>query len=149
MEIHRIGKTTLKWFENYLTKRKKYIQISKIKKTDVKDVVCGVPQGSILGFSLFLIYVNDLQFASNLLDPIMFADDTNLFYAEENVKTLFDIVSIELQNISQRFISKKLSQDVTKTKYSFLRKSSNKYRIPLVPPKLSICKNYIKRSESM
>ena len=42
----------------------------------------------------------DLQYASNLLDPIMFADDTNLFYAEENIKT-FDIVNIELQTISQ------------------------------------------------
>ena len=45
------------------------------------------------------MYVNDLQYASNLLDPIMFADDTNLFYAEENIKT-FDIVNIELQKIS-------------------------------------------------
>ena len=76
MEIYGIGGTTLKWFENYLTNRKQYIQISNIKKTDLKDVVCGVPQGSILGPLLFLIYVNDLQYASNLLDPIMFADDT-------------------------------------------------------------------------
>ena len=45
---------------------------------------------------LSLIYVNDLQYASNLLDPIMFADDTNLFYTEENIKTLLDIVNIEL-----------------------------------------------------
>ena len=96
MEIYGIGGTTLKWFENYLTNRKQYIQISNIKKTDLKDVVCGVPQGSILGPLLFLIYVNDLQYASNLLDPIMFADDTNLFYTEENIKTLLDIVNIEL-----------------------------------------------------
>ena len=66
---------------------------------------------------LSLIYVNDLQYASNLLDPIMFADDTNLFYAEENIKTLFDIVNIELQKISQWFISNKLFLNVTKTKY--------------------------------
>ena len=136
--------TILKWFEKYLTNRKQYIQISNIKNTDLKDVVCGVPQGSILGPLLFLIYVNDLQYASNLLDPIMFADDTNLFYAEENIKTLFDTVNIELQKISQWFISNKLSLNVTKTKYSFFHKPSKKDNIPLVLPKLSICNNEIK-----
>ena len=147
MEIYGIGGTTLKWFENYLTNRKQYIQISNIKKTDLKDVVCGVPQGSILGPLLFLIYVNDLQYASNLLDPIMFADDTNLFYTEENIKTLFDIVNIELQKISQWFISNKLSLNITKPKYSFFHKPSKKDNIPLVLPKLSICNNEIKGSE--
>ena len=149
MEIYGIGGTTLKWFENYLTNRKQYIQISNIKKTDLKDVVCGVPQGSILGPLLFLIYVNGLQYASNLLDPIMFADDTNLFYAEENIKTLFDTVKIELQKINQWFISNKLSFNVTKTEYSFFHKPSKKDNIPLILPKLSICNDEIKRSESI
>ena len=54
----------------------------------------------MLGPLLFLIYVNDLQYASNLLDSIMFADVTNLFYSEENIKTLFDTVNIEFQKIS-------------------------------------------------
>ena len=144
MEIYGIGGTTLKWFENYLTNRKQYIQITNIKKTDLKDVVCGVPQGSILGPLLFLIYVNDLQYASNLLDPIMFADD-----AEEKIKTFFDIVNIELQKNSQWFISNKLSLNVAKTKYSFFHKPSKKDNILLVLPKLNICNNEIKRSESI
>ena len=44
MEIYGTGGTTLKWFENYLTNRKQYIQISNIKETDLKDVVCGFPR---------------------------------------------------------------------------------------------------------
>ena len=100
MEIYGVGGITIQWFENYLTNRKQYIPISNIKNTDLKDVVYRVPQRSILSPLLFLIYITDLQYASNLSDPIMFADDTNLFYAEENIKT-FDIVNIELQTISQ------------------------------------------------
>ena len=90
-----------------------------------------------------------MTYASNLLDPIMFADDTNLFYAEENIKTLFDTVNIELQKIRQWFMSNKLSLNVTKTKYSFFHKPSKKDNIPLVLPKQSICNNEIKRSKSI
>ena len=66
---------------------------------------------------LCLIYVNDGQYASNLLDPIMFADDTNLFHTEENIETLFDTVNIELQKISHGFLSIKLSLNVIRTKH--------------------------------
>ena len=76
MELYRIGGITLKWFEIYVTNRKQYIQIRNIRNPDLKDVVCAVPQGSILEPLLSLIYVNDQQYASNLLESIMFADDT-------------------------------------------------------------------------
>ena len=88
------------------------------------------PRDQILGPLLFLIYVNDLQYVSNLLEPIMFADDTNLFYAEENIKALFDTVNIELQKISQWFISDKLSLNVTKRKYSFFINPARKIIFP-------------------
>ena len=148
MEIYGICGTTVKWFGNYLTNRKQYIQISNIKNTDLKDVACRVPQGSILGSLLFLIYLNDLQYSSNLLYPIIFADDTNFFYAEENIKT-FDTVNIELQKISLWFMSNKLSLNVTVTKYSFFHKSSKKDNISLGLPKLSICNNEIKQAKSI
>ena len=119
MEIYGMGRITLKWFVNYLTNRKQYTKISIIKNANLKDIVCGVPQGSILRPLLFLIYVNDLQYASNVLDHIMVVDDTNLFYAEKNIKALFDTVNFELQEIGQWFIPNKLSLNVTKTKYCF------------------------------
>ena len=84
------------------------------KKTNYKTVKCGVPQGSILGPLLFLLYINDLQFASDLLDPIMFADDTNLFYSNKDINTAFLKVNDELQKINEWFIFSKLSLNVKK-----------------------------------
>ena len=65
---------------------------------------------------LFLVYVNDLSNASRLLDPIMFADDTNLFFNHKNIKHLFKVVSDELVNIKDWFGADKLSLNVEKRK---------------------------------
>ena len=109
----------------------------------------GVPQVSILGPLLFLLYINDLQFTSDLLDAIMFADDTNLFYSNKDINTAFLRVNDELQNINEWFISNKLSLNVRKSKYSFFRKPSKKDNIPIVLPKLNINNNEIARTESI
>ena len=78
----------------------------------------------------FLLYINDLQFASDLLDAIMFADDTNLFYSNKDINTAFLKVNDELQKINEWFISNKLSLNVKKTKYSFFHKPSKKRWYP-------------------
>ena len=78
----------LLWFKSYLENRKRFIQYD-ISDTSYKSIICGVPQGSILGLLLFVIYINDFHEASNILDSIMFADDTNIFYCHQNINDLF------------------------------------------------------------
>ena len=95
LSFYGVRNVNLKWFRSYLSNRKQYISIDQ-SNTDMKIISCGVPQGSILGPLLFLIFVNDLTQATSLLDPIMFADDTNLFYSHKDIDTLFDTVNDEL-----------------------------------------------------
>ena len=71
-------------------------------------MLCGVPQGSLLGPLLFLIYVNDMKDASKSLDCIMFTDDTNFFYSQKNIMGLLYTVNSELEKISQWFKANKL-----------------------------------------
>ena len=65
------------------------------------DVNCGVPQGSILGPLLFIIYINDFCNSSTLLSFVLFADDSNLFFSHKNPNILVRTVNNELEKVTQ------------------------------------------------
>ena len=87
---------------------------------------------------MFLLYVNDLHHASKVLNPIMFADNTNLFFSHSDINILFEKMNKELMNVSNWFNASKLSLNVKKTKFSFLHKSSKINNILLRLPNLNI-----------
>ena len=77
---------------SYLSNRKQFILAGALKASRL-DIICGLPQGSILGPLLFIIYVNDLCSVSKMFEPIIFEDDANLFFSHKSIKNLFHIAS--------------------------------------------------------
>ena len=102
-------------------------------------------QGSILGPLLFLIFVNDLSNSTKVLDPVLFADDTNLFWSDSNIRTLFETTNQELSQINDWFLANKLSLNVEKTKYPNIEQEN----IPLKLPLLQLNSNIIERENSL
>ena len=100
LEYYGIKGKTLTWLKSYLSERKQCISYSDVGKTSMCSIICGIPQGSIPGLLLFLIYVNDLHKASSILKPVMFADDTNLFLSNKDINKLFNDMNVELQKMS-------------------------------------------------
>jgi len=86
------------WFSNYLHNRKQYVLYNSAK-SPTENVSCGVPQGSILGPLLFILYMNDICHTSKLLNTILFADDTTVFYSHKNISTLSDTMNSELKEV--------------------------------------------------
>ena len=104
------------WIKSYLEERKQYVSFNK-HDSSTMDIKCGVPQGSILGPLLFLIYVNDLSNVSSILFTLLFVDDTNVFVTRKNLSTLFTTMNSELVRLSEWMNVNKLSLNVKKTNY--------------------------------
>ena len=111
------------WFASYLTNRSQYTEINGHKSTYL-NINTGVPQGSILGPILFLIYVNDINNSSNL-NILCFADDTTAYKSGPNIKYLISDVNIQLQLLYTWLSCNKLSLNINKTSYTIFRPHSN------------------------
>ena len=107
------------WFESYLSDRSQFIELDKVHSSHL-PIRCGVPQGSILGPLLYLIYVNDI-YNSCKGNIVSFADDTTLYMSNSDVTQLFCDVNTQINNLFKWFCANKLSLNANKTKFIVIR----------------------------
>jgi hypothetical protein len=117
MKLSRMGirGTALEWFRSYLSERKQVVDING-KFSKLRDIKISILQGSILGPILFLCYINDLQYATELF-TLMFADDTFCLNADEDIKTLIQNFNVQINRMAVWFRANKLAVNINKTKY--------------------------------
>ena len=137
-KLHHCGcrNISLNWFKSYLTERSQYVVINDtISKT--LRITTGVPQGSVLGPLLFLIYMNDLSRATDKFKYILFADDTNLISntcsfknnsSQNNIDQISLNINVELGKISDWMSANKLSLNTII--FSYRQKKMGENKIP-------------------
>ena len=120
LEHYGIRGMPLKLFQNYLMNRTQFVEINK-KSSDVLPINYGVPQGSVLGPLLFLIYINDLNGAVTHSKVHHFADDTNMLYISNSLKDTNRKVNYDLRHIVKWLRANKISINSSKTEFILFR----------------------------
>ena len=113
------------WIKIYLSGRKQYVSYNNTNSA-FDDIICGVPQGSIPGPLLFLLYINDLPLSSPSSHFIIFADDTNILFSHEDPVQLEKLINTELKEISNWFKLNKLSLNIDKTNFMIFKNKTKK-----------------------
>jgi Reverse transcriptase (RNA-dependent DNA polymerase) len=116
LSYYGIRGIALDLFKSYLTDRCQFVHSSG-SSSDMQNITYGVPQGSILGPLLFILYINDIAHCSMILQPFLFADDTTLLNSDKDFDKLINVTNIELVKLSNWFRANKLSLNVNKTNY--------------------------------
>ena len=109
------------WVKSYLDYRNQYVSIDGYK-SNVRSISCGVPQGSILGPKMFIMYINDMCNISKIVKFILFADDTNILCSDSNITRLSERVCEVLATLDSWFAINKLSLNITKTNFMLFGK---------------------------
>ena len=100
---------------SYLSNRSQYIKINE-NISNMEHISFGVPQGSVLGPLLFLIYINDIPNILKYSKPIVIADDTRLIFSSKSFDILQTNIQVDLYNLTHWLFSNKLTLNVKKTK---------------------------------
>ena len=124
LEYYGIRGIVKNWLINYLSDRTQYVEIEN-NASSVSKIKCGVPQGSILGPLLYLIYVNEIGKCTEG-NVLSFADDTSLVLSHQNPQTLYHNANLEINKLYNWFCANNLSLNAGKTKYIVIREPYDK-----------------------
>ena len=124
LKAYGIRHKSLDFFHSYLSGRSQVIKYNSLTSTSPKYIKLGVPQGSILGPLLFLVYINDIQNSSLSPKFILFADDTALLYTAPSLNELQTTINSSLPNIATWLNSNRLTLNTKKSTYQLFSLSS-------------------------
>ena len=143
-EYYGIKGLNLEWLRSYLTERYQCTIANNII-SDNKLISCGVPQGSVCGPLLFLVYINDITRILKYCKVSLYADDTVIYIADENVNTALDLLQNDLDNLSTWCTRNKLTINSKKTKYCVYGMRSNVKKSKTTNTVLSLNNNILDR----
>ena len=131
LERYGIRGVVLQWIKSYFENREQFVQHDVSSSKQI--IQCGVPQGSILGPLFFILYINDLPNALRLAEPLLFADDTSIYYSHSDPLVLATVLNQELSSISLWMKANKLSVNTNKTNYVIFKPKQKKLKTIMIP----------------
>ena len=140
------GINPITWFRSYFHNRKQRVFVNGIL-SDTLQISSGVPQGSILGPLLFLLYINDFTQASKMFSMRLYADDTSLTVSGKNIDDLLYQINLELPNMHDWLCANKLTLNLKKTKYLVFQ-PRQKLNLNLLPP-LSLAGEILEKASNI
>ena len=141
------GENATSWLKSYLSNRKQVTVINNSTHSDFGSITIGVPQGSILGPTIFLLYINDLVHCLNKMRPILYADDTNLFFESNDLNRDISIIKDELHAVENWCVRNKLTLNTDKTFYIIIKNYQS--NISLKPNSLTLFNKPIAEADNI